>query len=173
MGPLETVLHEVEAVLQHVDDREIEAFAQALLPLPRIFVTGEQSNRPMAETFALQLIHLGFRAFVPSEAVSPGMHRGDGLVAIADSGAATHTTQVVEQGKGMGAMIFVVCAQPQTRLATLADYRLILPAATATTAQAPGALFDQVVHLALDAVALVLARHKQGGSARQPHGGRG
>ena len=165
MNGLETILTEVEQVLDRMDDGELDQLAAGLLMAPRVFVAGEGRSGFMARAFAMRLAHLGLPVHVLGETTTPPVAHGDTLVAVSGSGT-THGTVHAGQAAGdQGAWVVAVTSDPRSPLARLADRTLVVPAATKwrrpgepATEQPLGSLFDQACHLALDAVCLHLAR---------------
>lgn len=178
MNSLLTILGEIEQVIQKVDEAEVEAFANKLLAVPRVFVTGEGRSGFMAKAFAMRLMHLGLTVYVVGETISPAIASGDALVAVSGSGTTAGTVHIAQTAKKTQAIVFAVSANPDSQLILLAEHRLIIPAATKwrrageiTTEQPLGSLFDQCCHIVLDAVCLLIVRHKglNNEAARQHH----
>lgn len=164
-GTLKTILDEIEHVVEEIDEREVDALAEALLAAPRIFVTGEGRSGLMAKAFAMRLMHLGLTVYVVGETTTPAITGKDALVAVSGSGTTAGTVRVAEQAAEKGAAVYAVTTDPDSKLASLARRALIVPAATkwrktgeTQTAQPLGSLFDQCCHIALDGVCLEIAR---------------
>ncbi len=173
-----TILGEIEQVIQKVDDADVETFVNKLIAAPRVFVTGEGRSGFMAKAFAMRLMHLGLKVYVVGETISPAIASGDALVAVSGSGTTAGTVHIAQTAKKTQAIVFAVSTNPDSQLISLAEHRLIIPAATkwrregeVTTEQPLGSLFDQCCHIALDAVCLLIARHKglSNETARQHH----
>lgn len=166
-GPLQTILSELAPVIEQVDERQVEALAEALLAAPRIFVAGEGRSGLMAKAFAMRLMHLGLHVYVIGETTTPAIATGDALVAVSGSGTTGGTVASAQQAAAKHATIYAVSTDPESKLATLAAQVLVIPAATkwrkageSATEQPLGSLFDQGCHIALDGVCLAIARHK-------------
>lgn len=166
-GTLATILDEIQHVVNEIDERQVDALADALLASPRIFVTGEGRSGLMAKAFAMRLMHLGMTDYVVGETTAPAVTGKDALVAVSGSGTTFGTVHVAEQSAAKGAVVYAVTTDPDSKLASLAARTLIVPAATkwrrageTQTAQPLGSLFDQCCHIALDAVCLEIARRK-------------
>lgn len=166
-GTLTTILHEIQQVIEEMDEREVDALAAALLAAPRIFVTGEGRSGLMAKAFAMRLMHLGLTVYVVGETTTPAVTGKDALVAVSGSGTTAGTVHVAEQAAEKGTAVYAVTTDPGSKLASRAQRALIVPAATkwrkageTQTAQPLGSLFDQCCHIALDGVCLEIARRK-------------
>jgi 6-phospho-3-hexuloisomerase len=178
MGTLSTIVSEIEHVLSEVDETQVDTFADQLLAASRVFVTGEGRSGLMAKAFAMRLMHLGLTVYVVGETTTPALKGSDSLVAVSGSGTTEGTVHIAQQAKKLGSTIFTVTTNPESPLATLATYTLIIPAATKwrragefTSIQPLGSLFDQCCHVALDAVCLHIAERKDisNEAARQLH----
>lgn len=160
-----TVLGELRAVLDDVDDAAVGALADELRRARRIFVTGEGRSGFMAKAFAMRLMHLGLPVHVIGETTTPAVTGDDTLVAVSGSGTTAGTVRVAEQAAAAGAEVHAVTTAPDSPLGRTAATTLHLPAATkhrrqgeATSVQPLSSLFDQATHLVLDVLALRLAR---------------
>ncbi|MBG0738051.1 6-phospho-3-hexuloisomerase [Paeniglutamicibacter antarcticus] len=165
---LDVVLSEITTVVQGVKREDIERLADVLAGASRIFATGEGRSGLMAKAFAMRLMHLGLPVHVVGESTTPSVQRGDVLVAISGSGTTAGTVRVAQQAAAVGAMVHVVTTDPDSPLASPAATVLVLPAATkyrcpgeAMTVQPLSSLFDQVTHVALDVVCLLLATRRK------------
>lgn len=164
---LDTILDEVATVVPKVDPHQLGAFADRLADAGRVFVTGEGRSGFMARAFAMRLMHLGLHVYVVGETTTPSVGAGDTVVAVSGSGTTAGTVRVAEQSRTVGARVLAVTTEPGSPLGRLAVATLVIPAATkhrrsgeAATIQPLSSLFDQVTHLALDAVCLELARRR-------------
>lgn len=164
MSLLDTILDEVTTVVPKVDTAQLDAFAAQLAGAGRVFVTGEGRSGFMARAFAMRLMHLGLHVYVIGETTTPAVGSGDTVVAVSGSGTTAGTVRVAEQSRTVGAQVLAVTTEPGSALGRLAVTVLVIPAATkyrrpgeSATVQPLSSLFDQVTHLALDAVCLELA----------------
>lgn len=164
---VDVVLGEIGGVLSHVQGDQLERLADVLGRAPRIFVAGEGRSGFMAKAFAMRLMHLGLPVHVVGETTTPPIAAGDLLVAVSGSGTTAGTVRVAEQAVAVGAGVHAVTADADAPLARLATHVLLLPAATkhrrageAPTVQPLSSLFDQVTHVSLDVVCLMLARRR-------------
>jgi 6-phospho-3-hexuloisomerase len=164
MTLLSTILDEITAVVPKVSTDELGALTDRLASAERVFVAGEGRSGFMARAFAMRLMHLGLQVYVIGETTTPSVRAGDTVVAVSGSGTTAGTVRVVEQAVGVDATVLAVTTEPDSPLGRQAAACLVIPAATkyrrdgeAATVQPLSSLFDQVTHLALDAVCLDLA----------------
>jgi 6-phospho-3-hexuloisomerase len=161
---LDIVLTEMAAVIAGISRPDVRRLADVLADAQRIFVAGEGRSGFMSRAFAMRLMHLGLPVHVVGETTTPAVRPGDVLVAVSGSGTTAGTVRVAQAAVTAGASVHVVTTDAVSPLATLATTVLVLPAATkyrrageAPTVQPLSSLFDQVTHVCLDVVCLLLA----------------
>ncbi|MBA4548016.1 MULTISPECIES: 6-phospho-3-hexuloisomerase [Thermoactinomyces] len=168
MSTAQAILREVEAVIGQVKEEEIKETAAALQKAGRIFVVGEGRSGLMAKSFAMRLMHLGAKVYVAGETITPSVEAGDWLVAVSGSGTTRQVVWTAEKAKSIGCKVIAVTTDEASPLAQTAVKILRVPAATKhrranewKTIQPLGSLFDQSVHILLDAVCLEYGRLKE------------
>ena len=121
----------------------------------------------MARAFAMRLMHLGLTVHVIGETTTPAVGPGDTVIAVSGSGTTAGTVRVADQAQAVGATVLAVTTEPDSPLGRLAERVLVIPAATkyrreneAPTIQPLSSLFDQVTHVALDAICFDLAARR-------------
>lgn len=154
-----TVAEEISNVLSHVKEEEAVQLSKELRNAKRIFVYGEGRSGLMGKAFAMRLMHGGYNVFVIGETITPSIEAGDLLVAISGSGSTGGIFQFASKAKEIGAKIFLVTTNNESKIALISDGVLTIPAATKyrkshepDTIQPLGNQFDQSVHLVLDAI---------------------
>jgi 6-phospho-3-hexuloisomerase len=154
-----TVADEISEVLSKVEEEEAIHLSEQLKKAKRIFVYGEGRSGLMGKAFAMRLMHGGFQVYVIGETIPPSMDEGDLLIAISGSGSTGAIVQFASKAKEIGASVFLVTTNRGSKLASISDGIMGIPAATKyrraeepATIQPLGNQFDQSVHLVLDAV---------------------
>jgi 6-phospho-3-hexuloisomerase len=154
-----TVADEISEVLSKVEEEEAIHLSEQLKKAKRIFVYGEGRSGLMGKAFAMRLMHVGFQVYVIGETITPSMDEGDLLIAISGSGSTGAIVQFASKAKEIGASVFLVTTNRGSKLASISDGIMGIPAATKyrraeepATIQPLGNQFDQSVHLVLDAV---------------------
>ncbi|GAA0486310.1 6-phospho-3-hexuloisomerase [Salinibacillus aidingensis] len=162
------ILEELKQVAKHVDHEEVTAFIDALQQAKRIFVCGEGRSGLMGKAFAMRLMHAGYTVYVIGETITPSIQEGDLFVAISGSGNTPSVALVAEQAAKSKALVHLVTSNRKSKLQTLVDHQVIIPAATKkrrkdepATIQPMGNQFDQSVHLLLDAVVISMTTEKE------------
>ena len=167
MNRLEKILAEIEEVLKKVNEDHLSTIA-SLLVNKRIFIIGEGRSGFMGKSFAMRLMHLGADVFVVGETTTPSIAKGDLLVAISGSGKTNSVVWTAEKVKELGCEVIAVTTNLDSPLASVATEILEIPAATkyrregeSASIQPLGSLFDQSVHIVLDAICLAYSNHSQ------------
>lgn len=156
---INTVANEISTVLANVKEEDALLLSNALKVAKRVFVSGEGRSGLMGKAFAMRLMHGGYQVYVIGETITPSIQEGDLLVAISGSGSTGAILQFASKAKDVGAKVFLVTTNRQSKIAAIADGVLVIPAATKyrrpeepKTIQPLGNQFDQSVHLVLDAI---------------------
>lgn len=107
----------------------------------------------------------GYTVFVVGETITPAVEQGDVYVAVSGSGTGANGIANLTRAKERGCIPVVVTGKAGTPLALLADIVLVVPGAVKgdtggarTSVQLLSSLFDQSLHIVLDAVCLLLSR---------------
>ena len=161
------VLEELEGALSAISPGEAKAFADAILNAERIFVAGAGRSGLAAKAFAMRLMHLGLPVFVAGETTTPGIRAGDLIVIGSGSGATVSLAGMAEKAKAVGASVALVTIFPASRIGSLADLVVEIPAPTPkasasrlTSIQPMGSLFEQSLLLFLDITVMELMARK-------------
>ncbi|MGX7024612.1 6-phospho-3-hexuloisomerase [Vagococcus hydrophili] len=162
MDAIKLVMEEINTVMNLVDEKELDAALPFLTKEKRIFITGAGRSGFQAKGFAMRLMHIGYTDYVLGETITPSIKEGDTWVAISGSGTTKGILMETEVAKAKGLNIIVLTSDKESKLAQLADHTIIVPGATKTGAgvksqQLLSSLFDQTVHITLDALTLKLA----------------
>jgi len=164
---VKTVVGEIENVVKQLSPADAERFYAAVTGAKRVFVTGEGRSLFVVQTFAMRLTHLGVSAAVIGEATCPKPGPGDLLVAVSGSGKTRTVLAIAEEAKKAGAKVHAVSATGDNPLTRMADDLLLVPGATkaegkgeAKSAQPLSSLFDQSLHVVLDAINLLIFRRE-------------
>ena len=113
----------------------------------------------------MRMMHIGYTSYMMGETICPSMHEGDVLVAISGSGKTKHTVEDAEAAKKLGVKVIAVTSKPASPLADVADAVIVVPGRVKGEAggsvQLLSSLFDQSVHIALDALCLMISRRDE------------
>lgn len=138
----EAAVAELTALVEALDEAQLDAAAQIIADAPRIFFTGIGRSGLSARAIAMRLMHIGRASYVVGEVATPAIGAGDVLVALTSSGRGT----VLEQARAAlthGARV-VTFSTGENDLTALSEVFVALPARTIVpTEQHAGSLFEQ------------------------------
>lgn len=157
------ILKEIEGVLSHLREEDVEAFEDAILGAATVFVTGEGRSGLLAKCFAMRLMHLGLQAHAVGDTVTPHVSPGDLLIAVSGSGETRTTNLLAGSAAEQGARVVALSSLRDSALARAADLVIVAPAPAKHadghgSVQYGGTLFEQSAFLLLDTLALRLQR---------------
>lgn len=157
---IQRIVTELLPVVRQVSDDQVTRLALAIQDARRTFVMGEGRTGLIMRAFAARLAQLAFPAYVIGETTTPEIGAGDLLIAANGSGDLPVTLLVAEQARLAGARVAGLTVVATSPLAQVADIDLVLPGVVRGqpgSAQPFSALFQQVLWIYLDAVAMRLA----------------
>lgn len=165
MSVLKDILAEIETVLNAVEETQLEAVMDRMKKSRRVFVDGEGRSGFSAKGFAMRLMHLGYTVFFVGETITPALREGDLFIAVSGSGKSANVVNDAKKAKAAGAELVAVTSKPDSPLALEADCVLVIPGTVKGDAgnqrssiQLLSSLFDQCLHITLDALCLLLSR---------------
>lgn len=165
MDVLRTIMDEIEHVVANVKKDEIDQVIGLIQKDRRIFVAGEGRSGFSAKGFAMRLMHLGYTVYVVGETITPG-HKGGGYSDRSIRIRKEHQRcgRCPEKRKRKNASVIAVTSKRESPLAGFADQILVIPGTVkGDTGEKRGSiqllssLFDQSLHIVLDAVCLLLS----------------
>lgn len=159
---LDQIVAEITGVIAKMDEGDIECAMPLIGKTGRVYATGEGRSGFQARSFAMRMMHIGYTSYMMGETICPSMHEGDVLLAISGSGTTRRTVEDGEAAKKLGVKVIAVTSKPESPLAAAADAVIVVPGRVKGEAggsiQLLSSLFDQSVHIALDALCLMLSR---------------
>lgn len=168
----EAILEELSHTLHSLSSRAMGQLVEQILQAEAIFVAGAGRSGLMMRAFAMRLMHLGVRAYVVGETVTPGITANDLLMIGSGSGETSSLISMAAKAKRIGAALAAITINPLSTIAQQADVVIQIHAATkeatdaaATTIQPMGSLFEQTLLLACDSIILeIMARQRANGA---------
>lgn len=159
---LDQIVEEVQGVIAKMDEHDLEQAMPLITENSRVYAAGEGRSGFQARSFAMRMTHIGYTSYMMGETICPSMHEGDVLLAISGSGKTRRTVEDAEAAKKLGVKVIAVTSKPDSPLADAADAVIVVPGRvkgeTGGSIQLLSSLFDQSVHIALDALCLMLSR---------------
>ena len=175
---LRTIMDEIEDVMGKVKEEELQAVMDRLDKSRRVFVAGEGRSGFSARGFAMRLMHLGYTVFFVGETITPAMEAGDVFIGVSGSGKSAGVVGDAKKAAENGCTVIAVTSKPQSPLAEEAESVLVIPGTVkGDTGESRGSvqllssLFDQSLHITLDALCLLLSRrdHTANDTATKAH----
>ncbi len=168
-----TLLKELETALKQIDPDQAERFTDAIISAKRIFVAGTGRSLMMIRGLAMRLMHLGFKAYVVGETVTPAIEPGDLFIIGSGSGETATLVVMANKAKKVGAKLALITIYPESTLGKLADLLVQIVAVTTKSDKESGArsiqpganLFEQSMLLFCDAAVIrIIEKQKIEGS---------
>lgn len=159
---LDQIQAEIAGVIAKMDEDDLIAARDVITRGSRVYAAGEGRSGFQARSFAMRMMHIGYTSYMMGETICPSMHEGDVLLAISGSGTTRRTVEDAEAAKKLGVRVVAVTSKPESPLAAAADAVIVVPGRVKGEAggsiQLLSSLFDQSVHIALDALCLMISR---------------
>ncbi len=159
------ILEEMRAAVDAVALDDVDRFIKLLDGAKSVVIFGRGRSGLVGRAFAMRLVHLGFRAYVVGETISPPVHADDVVVLISGSGETFSVAVTGQIAKKIGSRIVAITSAPGTTLEELAELTISLPTRPSAEQRelAPlGTIFEDACTLFLDGVvAELMVRHKE------------
>jgi 6-phospho-3-hexuloisomerase len=155
------ILKEIDSVLTHLDDTQVQQLIAALRESKKIVCVGAGRIGYATRGFVMRLGHLGFEAYMLGDTTVPCIGLGDVLLACSGSGETQTTYDIVLRAKCNKAKVVLVTGNPKSRMGEWADVIVELKAPSKTknvegmvSIQPMTTLGEQCLGLFFDAVVL-------------------
>ena len=106
---------------RNIDRKDLQHFIESILAANHIFVTGAGRSGLVGKSFAMRLMHLGFKVYVVGETTTPSIKQGDLLIAISGSGKTSTTTSIAKAAKKMDARVACITTNQVSPVALESD----------------------------------------------------
>lgn len=163
MSLLDEIMEEINAVIEKVSDDQLDNAEKLITKDKRIFILGAGRSGLMAKGFAMRLMHIGYTVFAIGETITPSIEKGDVLVSVSGSGTTKSVLEPTESAKKIGVKVIGLTSNESSPLAKISDAVIVVPGATKAddsikSIQLLSTLFDQSVHITMDALVLKVSR---------------
>ncbi len=157
-------MDEINSVLSKVDRNQLEEAVNFISKDTRIFVDGEGRSGLMAKGFAMRLMHLGYSVYSVGETITPAVQKNDIYFSVSGSGESGNVVLNTKKAKEKGCSIIAVTSKAESSIGSLGDKLIVVPGTTKgdkgqerKSVQLLSSLFDQSLHIVLDALCLMLS----------------
>jgi 6-phospho-3-hexuloisomerase len=161
------ILDEIRAVLDRVDEAEVNALVEAILGADKVFLFAVGRVRLALECLGKRLGHLGVDCQIVGAVNEKPITPRDLLLVASGSGESQLPVQIARIAKERGARLALITSARASTLQALADVLVYLPTPTKNDPQAGVAsqqplstLFDQSLHLFGDVVATLIQEQR-------------
>ncbi len=158
------ILVELQQTIEQISPDQTAQWVDAIISAKRVFVAGAGRSGLQLRGFAMRLMHMGLTSFVVGEMVTPAIAQGDLLIIGSASGNTGSLFPLAQTALRLGAAVTLITTHADAPLARYASQLLVIPAPTpksdketgSTSIQPMGNLFEQSLHLVLDAITMEL-----------------
>ena len=127
---IKAILDNIEKAQEFLDEKALDEFENTIIAANNVFVTGAGRSGLAAKAFAMRLMHLGLRAYVVGETISPAINGDDCIVAISGSGETNTIVSAAKISKNRGAKVLALTSYPDSTLGQLADSYILVKGRT-------------------------------------------
>lgn len=164
MSDIKVIIDELSRTLSGIDRKQQEQMADEILKAKHIFVAGAGRSGMMARCFAMRLMHMGMKAYMVGEVVTPSMQEGDLLIITSGSGTTGSLVKMAEKAKVLNGRVGLITIYPESTIGKMADVVVQINAPTSkskidtgvTSIQPMGSLFEQSLLICLDFIIRIL-----------------
>ena len=127
---IQVILENIDNAQEFLDEKAIDEFEDIIINANNVFVTGAGRSGLAAKAFAMRLMHLGLRAYVVGETISPAINADDCIVAISGSGETNTIVSAAKISKTRGAKVLALTSYPESTLGQLCDSFILVKGRT-------------------------------------------
>lgn len=110
-----------------IDQTQLDNLAQAIIDAKRIYVGGWGRAGNVVKILAMNCSQAGLTAHIIGDNTTPSIHEGD-LLVIGTGGGETKTMALIaKQAKEHGAKVGCITGNPDSTIAKLSEYPVIVP----------------------------------------------
>ncbi len=126
----EEITSEINHVINAVDGKSVDEFADLLSKAKRIFVAGMGRSQLVGRMFAVRLLQMEIETYVVGDPLTPAITKDDLLIAISGSGRTQFPIYAVHESKKRGIPVVVITAKKGSPITKNADVVILLPTKT-------------------------------------------
>ena len=108
-------------VIGRINQEQVELMIECITDSESTFIVGSGRSELVGKSFAMRLMHLGFRVYVVGDVTTPALTDKDCLIAISGSGETKTVTLAAETAKEVGTKVVGITTEPDSTLGKNAD----------------------------------------------------
>jgi 6-phospho-3-hexuloisomerase len=156
------ILRELESAVTSINPSQTEQLIDAILAAKNVYVAGAGRSLLMMRTFAMRLMHFGFKAYIVGDTVTPAITPEDLLIIGSGSGETGTLKIIASNARRIGAKIALISLNPDSSLGHQAGVVVQISASTPKLTQKenetvfqPGAnVFEQSLLVVCDSMTI-------------------
>jgi 6-phospho-3-hexuloisomerase len=129
---MEILAGQITAIIDVISKEDVAGMLHVLLDARKrgacVFVAGAGRSGFMGKSFAMRLMHMGFKSYVIGETVTPAVQEGDVVIAVSGSGNTQSVVEIGGRAKSIGAVLIALTTKPESNLGGISDINVVLPA---------------------------------------------
>lgn len=130
---LDNLEKHIRSLKNEIDLNQVEELIKAIEGARNIFVMGAGRSGFIAKSFAMRLMHLGYKVYVVGETVTPRISKEDVLISISGSGETTSVVNISKKAKEqIGSKLVAITHNKDSTLAKMSDVVVLLKAKAKT-----------------------------------------
>ncbi|MHB8605583.1 MAG: 6-phospho-3-hexuloisomerase [Thermoplasmatota archaeon] len=147
------ILNQARASVEDVPDGDIRRFVTLVRDAKNVAIFGRGRSGLVGRALAVRLSHLGIRAYVVGETITPPVHEDDLVVLLSGSGETFSVVVTAQVAKQLGCKVVTITSERDSQIAKLSELVVVLhtPRSERQRELAPlGTLFEVACMLLLD-----------------------
>lgn len=116
----------IRSIATAISDEDVKKLLEELLQAKRVYVIGAGRSGLVAKGFAMRLMHLGLKAFVVGETITPALNKGDLMVVFSGSGNTKTIADIVDTAHEIGAHICLITTNTNSRIGKLSQCTVVI-----------------------------------------------
>lgn len=161
------IIDELSRSVGTLDNAQLDSLEKRITDAGKIYVAGAGRSLLMIRGLAMRLMHMGYKAFVVGETVTPAAEAGDLLIIGSGSGETGSLISMAEKSKKLGVSVALITINPDSSIGKLADCVVRIDAATTKgpmagckSMQLGGSLFEQSLLILCDALIIHMIKNR-------------
>lgn len=128
MSFIDKLVEHIERFKNEIDLELVKKVIELINSAENIFLIGSGRSGLVAKAFAMRLMHLGYKAYVVGETITPRIKEKDLLIAISGSGETSYVITYAKKVKELGIKVLAFTSRRDSTLSKIADEVFLIKA---------------------------------------------